>query len=118
VYLLTTVQIGVVTLCSLFLAIPSHFSFPCGIPRSVWIAVILTGVFATVFAFIGQTAAQKVTPPTRAALILLMESVFCALFARFYGGEKLPAVSLTGGGLMVVGLALAEVSRLKGGEET
>jgi len=111
VYLLATVQIGVVALLSLPFGISSFHSSLSGIPFSVWKSVIFTGLLATVFAFVAQTSAQRYTPPARAALILLMESIFCALCARFYGGEKLSKLSLAGGILMVIGLTLAELRR-------
>ena len=114
VYLLATVQIGVVALFSFPLAISSLSSFPSGIPISVWKSIIFTGLFATVFAFVAQTRAQRFTPPARAALILLMETVFCAITARFYGGETLPAMALAGGMLMVIGMALAELRHARG----
>jgi drug/metabolite transporter (DMT)-like permease len=102
-----------VALFSLPFAISSLYCFPSGIPISVWMAIIFTGLLATVFAFVAQTSAQRFTPPARAALILLMESVFCAITARFYGGEKLSGVALAGGVLMVIGMALAELRRTK-----
>lgn len=114
VSLLATIQIGVVALFSLPFAVSSLSSVPSGIPLSVWKSVIFTGLFATVFAFVAQTWAQRVTPPARAALILLTESLFCAVTARFYGGERLSAVSLLGGILIVIGVALAEL-RLREG---
>jgi drug/metabolite transporter (DMT)-like permease len=117
VYLLATVQIGVVALFCLPFAISSLLSAPSGIPFSVWKTVIFTGLFATVFAFVAQTRAQRVTPPARASLILLTESLFCAITARFYGGERLSAVSLLGGILIVIGVALAEL-RLRGEPKT
>jgi drug/metabolite transporter (DMT)-like permease len=113
VYLLATVQIGVVALCSLPFAISSLPSISSGMPLSVWKSIIFTGLLATVFAFVAQTRAQRFTPPARAALILLMESVFCAITARFYGGEKLSGVALAGGVLMVIGMALAELRRVR-----
>jgi len=113
VYLLATVQIGVVALFSLPFAISSLSVLSSGIPLSVWKSVIFTGLFATVFAFVAQTGAQRFTPPARAALILLMESVFCAITARFYGGERLSGVALGGGMLMVIGMALAELRHIR-----
>jgi drug/metabolite transporter (DMT)-like permease len=113
VYLLATVQIGVVALLSLPFAISSLSSFPSGITLSVWKSIIFTGLLATVFAFVAQTRAQRFTPPARAALILLMESVFCAITARLYGGEKLSGIALAGGVLMVIGMALAKIRRIR-----
>jgi drug/metabolite transporter (DMT)-like permease len=113
VYLLATVQIGVVALCSLPFAISSLSSFPSSITLSVWKSIIFTGLLATGFAFVAQTRAQRFTPPARAALILLMESVFCAITARLYGGERLSGIALAGGVLMVIGMALAKLRRVR-----
>ena len=113
VYLLATVQIGVVAIFSLPFAISSLSFVPSGIPLSVWKSVIFTGLFATVFAFVAQTRAQRFTPPARAALILVTESVFCAITARFYGGERLSGVAMAGGILMVIGMALAELRHIR-----
>lgn len=77
-------------------------------PTLVW-AIVICSVFATVYAFWAMTVFQKMTTPTRAALIYTLEPVFGALFAVIYAGERLSAMGWAGGGLIVTGMIAAEV---------
>ncbi|MBW3662150.1 MAG: DMT family transporter [Actinobacteria bacterium] len=61
----------------------------------VWAAVVFTAVFASAIAFAVQTAAQAVLPPTRAAIILVMEPVF-AWATAWLGVPLLIALGITG----------------------
>ncbi len=72
-------------------------------------ALVLTAVFATVYAFWVMTAFQRWTTPTRAALIYTLEPVFAAVFSVWLAGERLSASAWTGGALIVAGMVLAEV---------
>lgn len=76
-------------------------------PTIYW-AVIICSVFATVYAFWAMTVFQKRTTPTRAALIYTLEPVFGALMAVFYAGERLSAFAWAGGVLIVAGMIIAE----------
>ncbi len=76
-------------------------------PALFW-AVIICSVFATVYAFWAMTVFQKMTTPTRAALIYTLEPVFGAIFAVFYAGEHLSKMAWAGGGLIVMGMITAE----------
>ncbi len=76
-------------------------------PTLLW-AVILCSLFATVYAFWAMTVFQKMTTPTRAALIYTMEPVFGALFAVVYAGERLSIIAWMGGALIVLGMIVAE----------
>ncbi len=77
-------------------------------PKLVW-AIIICSLFATVFAFWAMTVFQKMTTPTRAALIYTLEPVFGALFAVLYAGERLSGIGWIGGGLIVTGMIVAEM---------
>ena len=77
-------------------------------PSLVW-ALVICSVFATVYAFWAMTVFQKMTTPTRAALIYTLEPVFGALFAVLYAGETLSVVAWFGGALIVLGMIVAEV---------
>ena len=105
---LATWQVGFVTLFSFIGGLWSG-GLTLILPASVWIAVGITSVFATVFAFSIQTYAQKYTTPTRAALIFTGEPVFGALIAHLYGGEPLLKAHLIGGGLIFLGMILSEI---------
>jgi drug/metabolite transporter (DMT)-like permease len=69
----------------------------------IW-ALIITAVFATVYAFWVMTTFQRLTTPTRAALIYTMEPVFAALFSVLLAGEHLGTLAWVGGGLIVLGM--------------
>lgn len=82
-------------------------------PKIYW-AVIICSVFATVYAFWAMTTFQKMTTPTRAALIYTLEPVFGALMAVFYAGERLTGMAWLGGALIVSGMIVAELWPLLG----
>ncbi len=76
-------------------------------PKLFW-TLIICSVFATVYAFWAMTVFQKMTTPTRAALIYTLEPVFGALFAVLYAGENLAIIGWFGGVLIVLGMVVAE----------
>jgi drug/metabolite transporter (DMT)-like permease len=84
-------------------------------PRIYW-AVIVCSVFATVYAFWAMTTFQKMTTPTRAALIYTLEPVFGALMAVLYAGERLTGAAWMGGALIVSGMIVAEIWPLLGNQ--
>jgi drug/metabolite transporter (DMT)-like permease len=92
-------------------SIPSGYSAP---PDSgVWAVVIFTAVFATAIAFIIQTWSQAHMSATKVAVILTMEVVFAAVFAIFFGGEKLTLQSALGGVLVVMAMYLIVLKEQK-----
>ncbi len=106
---LTFVQILTMTILS---GVGSFLFEPVSWP-SVWTptlfwAIVICSVFATVYAFWAMTVFQKMTTPTRAALIYTLEPVFGALFAVAYAGEVLSPYGWAGGALIVFGMAIAE----------
>ncbi|MFZ1985210.1 MAG: DMT family transporter [Desulfatitalea sp.] len=106
---LTFVQIGTMAVLAL---LGSLFMDPVTWPRqwtpTLFWAVIICSLFATVYAFWAMTVFQKMTTPTRAALIYTFEPVFGALFAVLYAGERLSKMAWAGGGLIVLGMIAAE----------
>ncbi len=107
VYWLTAIQLGVVALLSLM------FSFFLGARVMVWHreiawALVITVIFATVFAFLVQTSMQRFTSPTRTALIFCLEPVFAALYAWFAAGERLGVPGFIGALMILAGMILSE----------
>lgn len=78
-------------------------------PRSVWLAVLITGALASALAFWIQTFVQQRIPPARTAIILLGEPVFAAAFAVWLGGEHLQPIQWFGAALILLSLLLHEV---------
>lgn len=66
--------------------------------------------FATVLTTYIQTRFQKDTTPTRAAIIFTIEPVIASLIAYLMLGEQLGLLGMVGGGLIVVGVLLSELS--------
>ena len=106
---LTCVQITTMAVLGF---IGSFFFEPITWPR-VWdqqlmIALIVCSVFATVYAFWVMTTFQRLTTPTRAALIYTLEPVFAAMASVWLLSEELTALAWCGGGLIVLGMLIAE----------
>lgn len=112
--LLTVVQIGTVSLLSIIYAL--FFEDwrlalePSVLFRSdVVIALLVTSVLATAFAFFVQTNFQKYTSPTRVALIFSMEPVFAALTGFIVANERLSLSAIIGCAFILAGMLLAEL---------
>jgi len=82
---------------------PAHWS------GSLVAALLITAVLATVFTFWAMTSFQRLTTPTRAALIYTLEPVFAAIFSVWLHGDRLGMTGWFGGALIVLGMVVAEV---------
>ncbi len=91
-------------------------TWPRAWPATLVWALVITAVFATVYAFWIMTAFQRWTTPTRAALVYTLEPVFAALFAVLLAGEVLGVRALVGGALVVTGMVVAQLWPAKRGE--
>ena len=74
----------------------------------VWFAIIFTGIACSAVALSLQLWGQRRIPPSRAALILLMEPVFAGV-AGYVDGERLGAVEIIGAVVILVAIAIAEL---------
>lgn len=79
------------------------------IGADVWWTIALTGIVASALAFFVQTAAQRVIPPTRTAIILTAEPVFAGVFGYLLAGEVLTARGYLGAALILAGILAAEL---------
>lgn len=85
-----------------------------GGPRVAWTGAFVagfafTGVFASALAISVQTWGQARTSAVRAALIYSLEPVFAALYSVLLGYERLGVREALGGGLIVLGVLVAEL---------
>lgn len=111
--LLSTAQIGVSALLawSLFRAMETpHIRWTAG----VWVAIVITGLFATAVAFTFQAWAQKYTTSTRTALIFMLEPVFAWITSYVLTGETLSRPAAAGAGLILAGILLVELKPFSG----
>jgi drug/metabolite transporter (DMT)-like permease len=81
-----------------------------GVPHgwTVWGALLVTGVFASAFAFLAQTWAQSRTTATRTALAFSLEPVWTAFFGFTLAGDRLGAAGYAGCLVILAGILLAE----------
>ncbi|MGG3841993.1 DMT family transporter [Anoxybacillus kestanbolensis] len=111
--LLTAVQVQTVSIvcfiCSYFLEDWSLIPFSTFFEFDVWMALLITALFATTIAFFIQTHFQKYTSPTRVALIFALEPVFAAFTAYIWNNERLQHAALFGAGLILLGMVLSEL---------
>lgn len=112
--LLTLVQLTTVTALALAL-IPLASELPRQLPAATVKALAVTAFLATAAAFWAQTAMQRYTTPTHTALVFTMEPVFAALAARWLAGELLGLRAYLGGGLICLGMLVAELGDPHGG---
>jgi drug/metabolite transporter (DMT)-like permease len=109
------VDVGAVTFLQLVTvsvtcAVISAFKEQVGPPSDpgvLW-ALVVTGVLASAAAFAVQTWAQQKLPPSRVAVILVMETAFGGLFGWSASGVWPPA-EVAGACVMFAGLMVAEV---------
>jgi drug/metabolite transporter (DMT)-like permease len=77
----------------------------------VWLLCLWVIVPGTVFPFVLSLSALRHLPATRVSIVAMLEVVLGALVAWAWLGETLTAVQLLGGGVVLVGIVLAQTSR-------
>jgi drug/metabolite transporter (DMT)-like permease len=75
---------------------------------TVWGALIVTGVFASAFAFLVQTWAQRHLSATRTALVFALEPVFAGLAGYLLAGDRLGALGWAGCAVILAGIVVSE----------
>jgi drug/metabolite transporter (DMT)-like permease len=84
----------------------SEYEVPHG--RTVWAALLVTGIFASALAYLIQTWAQRRTSATRVAVIYTMEPVFAGLFGFALAGDRLGLLGWSGCLVILLGIVLSE----------
>ena len=104
---LVFVQIGVAFVGCLVIAVAlGDLSVPHG--RTVWAALIVTGVFASALAYLIQIWAQRRISATRIAIIFSLETVWAGFFGYVLDGDRLGLLGWTGCGLIFAAIIVAE----------
>jgi len=76
--------------------------------QQVWLALVVTGVFAGALGYLVATWVQSRTTAARAALVFTLEAPFAALFGVLLLSERLGLEGKVGCGIMLAGILLAE----------
>jgi drug/metabolite transporter (DMT)-like permease len=71
--------------------------------------IVLSAIFAVGVAFTLQAVAQDVAPPTHTAILLSLESVFCAIAGAVWLGEELGVRQASGAALLLAAALLAQL---------
>jgi drug/metabolite transporter (DMT)-like permease len=109
---LTLVEMGTCCLAFLALAIAAgDLSVPRG--RTVWAALIVTGVFASALAYLIQVWAQRRLSAARIALVFALETVFAGLFGFALAGDRLGWLGWGGCAVILAGIVVAEPSAVR-----
>lgn len=110
VYMLVFFQFVTVTILSLvFSLFMDDVTFNVGLDYTFLKALIITAIFATVYAFLIQTYMQQFTTPTKTAIIFTMEPVSAGFFGYFVGNELLTITQVSGAVLIIFAVLLAEI---------
>jgi len=114
VYLLVLFQLITVTILSLcFSLVLDVTTFDLVYDYTFFKAVIVTAVFATVYAFLIQTYMQQFTTASKTAIIFTMEPVSASIYGYFAGGEILTSIQIFGAILIVFATLVAELKLRK-----
>lgn len=104
---LTFLQMGVSCAGFTVLALAlGQFETPHG--RTVWGALLVTGIFAGALGYLIATWVQARTTAARAALVFTLEAPFAALFGVLLADDRLGWIGWTGCAVMLSGILLAE----------
>jgi drug/metabolite transporter (DMT)-like permease len=104
---LTLVELATACVGLLAIAIAlGDLSVPRG--RTVWAALLVTGVFASALGYLFQSWAQRRLDATRTALLFSLEPVFAGIFGFALAGDRLGVVGWTGCLVIMAGIAVAE----------
>ena len=79
----------------------------------VWVAIAITGVFASALAFYVQTLAQKHIDPNRVALIFTLEPAWALAAAVILAGQRLGVEQALGAALVLAAIVGHELATLK-----
>jgi len=110
VFMLVLFQFLTVTILSLIFSLSlDDVTFKLDFDYIFLKAVIITSIFATVYAFLIQTYMQQFTTPTKTAIIFAMEPVSAGIFGYYIGNEILTSIQVYGAILIIFAVLLAEI---------
>jgi drug/metabolite transporter (DMT)-like permease len=112
---LSIIQMGMLAIiCGVIsVATGEHASAPTN--PQVLVALLITSLFASTFAYTVQTWAQLKLPPSRVALILVLEPAFGGIFGWAVAGHVIWR-EVIGAGLMLAGMIISELLSARSAE--
>jgi len=81
--------------------------------RTVWGALIVTGVFASALAYLIQVWAQRRLSAARIAIVFSLETVFAGIFGYWLSGDRLGWLGWGGCVLILAGIVVSEPAAVR-----
>ena len=111
---LRSAPLAMVQMASSALIFSAGGSWSLSVPsQSVWVAIVITGVFASALAFYIQTWAQQHLSASRTALILTTEPAWAVAAAVILAGQRFGALQAAGAALVLAAIVGHELAHLK-----
>jgi drug/metabolite transporter (DMT)-like permease len=109
---LTLVEMAVCLVAFLAIALAlGQLEVPHG--RTVWGALLVTGVFASALAYLIQIWAQRRISAARIAIVFSLETVFAGIFGFWLAGDRLGWLGWGGCALIFAGIVVAEPAAVR-----
>ena len=109
---LTLVQMAVCLATFLVIALAlGQLEVPRG--RTVWGALLVTGLFASALAYLIQVWAQRRLSAARIAIVFSLETVFAGIFGYWLSGDRLGWLGWGGCVLILAGIVVAEPAAVR-----
>ncbi len=110
IFTVVTTQLLVVALLSMiFSFVFEPKTFDIEFSQTFFIALIVTAVFATAYAFLVQTYMQKFVTASKTVIIFILEPLSAAFYGVFVGGEVLLFWQLVGAGLIIFATIISQI---------
>ncbi|OPX26301.1 MAG: EamA family transporter [Campylobacteraceae bacterium 4484_166] len=110
IFVVVTAQLFVVALLSmLFSLIFEQKTFDIPMSQTFFIALIVTSVFATAYAFLVQTYMQKFVTASKTVIIFVLEPLSAAFYGMFVGGEVFLFWQIIGAGLIILATIISQI---------
>lgn len=110
IFNLVLVQFFTVSILSLIFSLSlEDVTFDIPYDFAFFNALIVTAIFATVYAFLVQTYVQQFITPSKTAIIFTLEPVSASFVGYFWGNEILSYVQILGAVLIISATLIAEV---------
>lgn len=106
-------SLGILSFLTTFLFGLDEFTPIQNFSESIWFALLLTVVFATIYAFFTQTYSQKTINPVIIAIIFTFEPIFALLTSLWLGQESLTTFRAIGMFLIMLATYIAIISEQK-----
>jgi drug/metabolite transporter (DMT)-like permease len=81
--------------------------------RTVWGALLVTGVFASALAYLIQVWAQRRLSAARIAIVFSLETVFAGIFGYWLSGDRLGWLGWGGCAVIFAGIVVAEPAAVR-----